>query len=131
MDLSVTVRADTTMCRVSGDVDISCSSELRERLLAALEAPRARLILDLSEVTFMDASGLGALMAARRRSMLLGGGVRLVGASPPVRRVLEASGLRSRFPVVVDAFPIGVNTATARPCGEPAKLPSTLKGVRR
>ncbi|MEV7969088.1 STAS domain-containing protein [Sphaerisporangium sp. NPDC088356] len=101
MDLSVSVRADTAVCRVSGDVDISCSLVLRERLLAALQPPRARLVLDLSEVTFMDASGLGALMAARRRSLLLGGGVRLVAPSSPVRRVLEASGLRSRFPVEV------------------------------
>ncbi|WP_405139762.1 STAS domain-containing protein [Sphaerisporangium sp. NBC_01403] len=104
MDLSITVRADTAVCRVSGDVDISCSPVLRERLLAALQPPRARLVLDLSEVTFMDASGLGALMAARRRSLLLGGGVRLVAPSSPVRRVLEASGLRSRFPVEVGTF---------------------------
>ncbi|MEU9891220.1 STAS domain-containing protein [Sphaerisporangium sp. NPDC051017] len=105
MDLHLIVQADSTVLRVRGDVDISCSPELRERLLAALEPPRPRLDVDLSEVTFMDASGVAALMAARRRSLRLGGGVRLVSPSSSVRRVLEASGLSSRFPVRLVAGP--------------------------
>ncbi|MFC4584860.1 STAS domain-containing protein [Sphaerisporangium corydalis] len=113
MDLSVIVRDDTAVCRVTGDVDISCSPMLRERLLAALGPQRTRLVLDLSGVTFMDASGLGALMAARRRSLLLGGGMRIVAPSSPVRRVLEASGLRSRFPVEVGARLTGPNPEIA------------------
>jgi anti-sigma B factor antagonist len=121
MDLSVTVDADSILCRVSGDVDISCSPALREQLLAALEPPRPRLVLDLSEVTFMDASGLGALMAARRRSLLLGGGLRLVAPSSSVRRVLEASGLRSRFPVTVDTSPA---------CPDTMELAPALRSVR-
>jgi anti-anti-sigma factor len=102
MDLSMTVHGDSTICRVSGDVDISCALALRERLVAAIDPSHARLVLDLSEVTFMDASGLGALMAARRRSLRLGGNVRLVAPSSSVRRALDASGLRTRFPIEAD-----------------------------
>ncbi|WP_214415956.1 STAS domain-containing protein [Sphaerisporangium fuscum] len=101
MDLSVTVRADATICRVSGDVDISNSPLLRQHLLAAIDRSHATIVLDLSEVTFMDASGVSALLAARRRSVRLGGGVRLVAPSSSVCRVLEAAGLHSRFPIVV------------------------------
>ncbi|WP_248964072.1 STAS domain-containing protein [Sphaerisporangium perillae] len=115
MDLSIKVRADSTLCRVSGDIDISCSPQLRERLIALLQLPQARLLLDLSGVTFMDASGLGALMAARRRSVLLGGDLRIVAASSSVHRVLEASGLRRLFPVVPDT------TAPAATCASAAK----------
>ncbi|GII60210.1 anti-sigma factor antagonist [Sphaerisporangium krabiense] len=99
MDLHLLIQADSTLCRVTGDVDISCSPELRERLLAALQPPRPRLEVDLSGVTFMDASGVAALMAARRRSLRLGGGVCLISPSSSVLRVLEASGLSARFPV--------------------------------
>lgn len=114
MDLTTTVRAGTVICRVRGDVDISCSPVLRERLLSALAPQRARLVLDLSQVTFMDASGLGALIAARRRSMLFGGGVRLVAPSSSVRRVLEASGLLSRFPVEANAPAAEADSGGAR-----------------
>ncbi|MGW4638496.1 STAS domain-containing protein [Sphaerisporangium sp. NPDC004334] len=97
MDLSVNVLADAVVCRVSGDIDIACSPELKERLIGLLQLPHPRLIVDLSKVTFMDASGLGALLAARRRSVVLGGELRLAEPSSPVRRVLEASGLTARF----------------------------------
>ncbi|MFC4529251.1 STAS domain-containing protein [Sphaerisporangium dianthi] len=97
MDLSVTVSADAIVCRVSGDVDIASSSALRERLVGLLRLPNPRLVVELSQVSFMDASGVAALLAARRRSLLLGGELRLAEPSSPVRRVLEASGLGSRF----------------------------------
>ncbi|MDH2424946.1 STAS domain-containing protein [Sphaerisporangium sp. TRM90804] len=99
MDLIVIAQSKSTLCRVSGDVDISTSGLLRERLLAVLQHPRVHLVVDLSGVTFMDASGLGALMAARRRSTVLGGAVRLLAPSSPVKRVLQASGLAMRFSV--------------------------------
>ncbi|GII75799.1 anti-sigma factor antagonist [Sphaerisporangium rufum] len=102
MDLILTDRADSVWGRISGDLDISTSPCLRRRLVAALEPPRVGLVLDLSEVTFMDASALGALMAARQRSLTIGGdGIRLSAPSRPVLRLLNAAGLQDRFPPII------------------------------
>lgn len=56
--------------------------------------------VDCSAVTFMDSSGLRALLAAHNRLAGSGGSVRVVDASPFVRRLLDVAGLA---PVLLDA----------------------------
>ncbi|MFB9248366.1 STAS domain-containing protein [Sphaerisporangium melleum] len=115
MDLRTNVRADAIVCHVGGDVDISSSPELRRRLLDVLRLPHPRLVIDLSRVTFMDASGVAALLAARRRALLLGGRLALAAPSSPVRRVIWASGLTSCF--TIEPGPRAVPRAVDRPGG--------------
>ena len=53
--------------RVTGELDLATATELRHRLDAVIAAGTGDLDLDLSEVTFLDSSGLVALLEARRR----------------------------------------------------------------
>ena len=48
-------------------LDASTASELREALIARINQGEQKIILDLSEVSFMDSSALGALIAAAKR----------------------------------------------------------------
>ena len=52
----------------------------------------ARLLLDVSGVSFMDCAGLRALLATRRRAELRGGFMRLIATSAAVRRIMELTG---------------------------------------
>jgi hypothetical protein len=54
----------------------------------------AYLDLDLTAVTFIDCSGINALLASCRHAQRLGGWMRVAGASPCVRRLIEITGLR-------------------------------------
>lgn len=80
----------THVVRVAGEVDMSNAHTLDESL-AALDP--TSVTVDLTHVSYMDSSGLNALVRARRR--MDGGGVsfRVCGAQPVVRRVLSISGL--------------------------------------
>ena len=49
----------------------------------------ARVVLDLHEVTFMDAQGLGSIVDTHRRLLAAGGCVRLVAPSSSVRKILR------------------------------------------
>jgi anti-sigma B factor antagonist len=53
----------------------------------------ARLALDLAGVTFIDCAGINALLAARRRAQLEGGSLRVLRASPRVRRLIALTRL--------------------------------------
>ena len=55
------------------------------------------MVIDLSGVTFCDASGLAMLVGASRRADLLGGVLRLAAPTPLVATVLRLTGLDSRF----------------------------------
>lgn len=78
---------------ISGELDISNSAELRRRVEAAFEGGRKCLVLDLGGLTYMDSSGLAALIYAHQLAAARGGGMAVVVASPSVRRTLEVRGL--------------------------------------
>ncbi|MEU9079558.1 STAS domain-containing protein [Kitasatospora sp. NPDC004745] len=84
--------------RAGGEIDLDTAPSLRRALAAALESHR-EVVLDLSEVTFMDCAGLGALVRARNQADRCGGRLSLRGARHRVARLLELTGLHRRLAV--------------------------------
>ncbi|MBE3582974.1 MAG: anti-sigma factor antagonist [Limnochordaceae bacterium] len=80
---------------ISGELDLQTAPLLRTQIEGAWsQHPEARqLILDLSGVTFVDSSGLGAVLGRYRQCVLRGGRMALVGLQPNVRRLFELSGV--------------------------------------
>jgi anti-sigma B factor antagonist len=87
-----------TVVKLCGELDIASAPDLREQLLVILDrrAPRC-LILDLSELEFMDSSGIAVLVNTNRRAGLIGCVFALVAPQAPVSRVLRVSGLDQYF----------------------------------
>jgi anti-anti-sigma factor len=77
---------------VHGELDIATAPELR-RLLEGLRLRHHAVVLDLAEVTFIDSTGLSALMDAWSESARNGWAFSIRRASPAVRRVVELTGL--------------------------------------
>jgi anti-anti-sigma factor len=86
-----------TIVTISGEIDIASAPVLREQLLGLLRPGASLLVVDLSGVTFCDASGLAVLVGAARRAGLLGGVLRLAAPTPLLSTVLRLTGLDSRF----------------------------------
>lgn len=77
---------------------MSNAADIREAGVVAVSALDVRTLrVDLSGVTFMDSSGLGALVAIRGAASDLARTVTIVAASERVRQVLEVCGLGSEF----------------------------------
>jgi anti-sigma B factor antagonist len=87
-----------TVVVVGGEIDTATSSELERRLMGALDGADGDLALDLSEVGFLDSSGLRTLLVAQQAVAATGHRVVLVGSTPMVDRLLEVTGLRDLFP---------------------------------
>lgn len=69
----------------AGEVDASTQDILRGQLLEAIDKGATDLVLDLSEVTFLDSSGLRGLVEAVQR----GASVRLTHLRPAVQQVFD------------------------------------------
>ncbi len=84
---------------LSGEIDIASTDELRAAGARAIESlgPGARLGIDMSEVTFIDSSGLGALVSIRNAAEAAGRTVWLRINSPAIVRLFELTGLRDSF----------------------------------
>jgi anti-anti-sigma factor len=79
----------STTVRVAGEVDLACAHRLR----AALRGLTGDAVLDCSELSFIDSTGLSVLLGAHRRFEAEGRRLRLVGVSPAVHRTLHVAGL--------------------------------------
>ena len=105
--LSVRGQDGYTIVAISGEIDIASAPVLRVQLVGLLRPDASRIVIDLSGVTFCDASGLAVLVAASRRAGLLGGVLRLAAPAPLTATVLRLTGLESRFemfPTVPEAL---------------------------
>ncbi len=105
--VSVEKHPGATVVTVVGEVDVSSAPELRARLLELDE--RQRIVVDLSEVTFLDSTGLGVLVGALKRTEATRGEgeLRLVVNRPQLTKVLEVTGLAPLFaiyPVLSEAL---------------------------
>ena len=96
---------------ISGEIDIARAPALREQLIGLLRPGASRLVVDLSGVTFCDASGLAVLVGVARRIGLLGGVLRLAAPTPLVSTVLRLTGLDSRFEIFA-AVPEAIGAPT-------------------
>ena len=80
--------------RPQGDIDVATVEAQRGDWLAAVDERRPRrLVIDMSDVTFLDSTGLGAIVALQRRQRAHGGMVAITNAAPPVARVLQLTGM--------------------------------------
>jgi anti-anti-sigma factor len=66
-----------------GELDIAAAPALREQLLSLLRPGTSQLVVDLSAVSYADASGLAVLVGTRRRAWLLGGFLHLARPRQP------------------------------------------------
>jgi anti-anti-sigma factor len=82
-----------------GEIDMATAPELDRRLQAAISTRPARIVVDLSAVTFLDSSGINALV--RAKNVGDGFGVDLVLESPneACQRVLKVTGLDVVFDI--------------------------------
>ncbi len=78
---------------VTGDLDFAATAQLEERLVALRGAGATDLIVDATDITFLDSSGLRALVRARNEYEESGGTFLIDGMSPAVERVLELCGM--------------------------------------
>jgi len=84
---------------ITGEVDLACADELRDHLHAITASSATTGIVDLSGVAFLDSSGLGVLIAAKKRAVAAESDLALTAPSPACRSVLEISGADRFFEV--------------------------------
>jgi anti-sigma B factor antagonist len=93
----------TTIFDVSGDIDMSNSLEVRKALLGEIrEAKKTRVVLNLTDVRYIDSSGVASLVEGLKASRELGSRFVLFGLSASAREVLKISRLLKLFEIYDD-----------------------------
>ena len=83
--------------RVAGEVDIVTSADLKHSLNKALDSGSKHLLIDLSNVTYMDSSGFGVLLSIMKRLRPIGGSISLAGCCEMTERMIRLTRLDTIF----------------------------------
>jgi anti-sigma B factor antagonist len=86
--------ADTVTVAVGGVVDLSTADLLEREIVAAVSSDDdTAIVVDLTDVTFMDSAGISVLLKGRRLADDRAKSYRVVGAAGIVRQVLDLTGV--------------------------------------
>ncbi|MDA3646776.1 STAS domain-containing protein [Saccharopolyspora indica] len=105
MDFGVTstrLPDDVALITVSGEIDVSTAPTLRDRLTDAVNDGAHRLVVDLTQVEFLDSTALGVLVGALKRIRAVDGDVVLVCTADRLLKIFRITRLTEVFPIVPD-----------------------------
>src|SRR3954447_10301506 len=91
--------ASTHVVEAAGQVDLFSAPSLKERIWQLIDDEKTRLVVDLTDVTFMDSTGLGVLIGARKRLLPKRGELALVVTREAIDNLFELTGLDGTFTI--------------------------------
>jgi stage II sporulation protein AA (anti-sigma F factor antagonist) len=100
MYIKFTNTKNALVAYLSGELDHHSANEVRSRLDDMIERTNTlNLIMDFSEVSFMDSSGIGVVIGRYKKLLAKKGKVSIANVNGSVRRVFELSGMFKIIPV--------------------------------
>lgn len=101
MDVSVASRTvdGRTVVDVAGEIDVYTAPALREKLTSLVDEGRIDLVVNLTDVRFMDSTGLGLLVGVLKRVRGLDGRLQLVIDSERLLKVFRITALTQVFTI--------------------------------
>jgi anti-sigma B factor antagonist len=102
MELRITIDSEggQRTVRLEGECDLASAPVLREALRPMVPPEVYEVVIDASELEFIDSTGLGVILGAHRRLKESGGVLKIAGAKGGVQRVLRVTGLDRAIPIV-------------------------------
>ena len=84
---------------VRGEIDLFTAPELKKTLQEAIEGGATRVVVDLSETTFLDSTALGVLIGAIKRLRSRDGALTIVNTESTIAKTFEITGLDQIFTI--------------------------------
>ncbi|MDZ5474090.1 STAS domain-containing protein [Bacillus sp. 31A1R] len=85
--------------RLVGDLYVEEATEIRERLLKQIDQGVQSMTVDVSELNYIDSSGLGVLIAIHKRCTSKGGFVKIKGIKGNIKELFELTRLDRVFEI--------------------------------
>ena len=99
MDIKVKELGEHTVVSVSGEVDLYNVSKLKKTLFDIISKNVKSLVIDMKEVSYMDSSGIGALVASQKKIKINNGKFALLNLNEDVLNVLRLATLDKFFKI--------------------------------
>ena len=84
---------------VRGEIDLFTAPDLKATLVAAIDGGKTRVVVDLSDTTFLDSTALGVLIGAIKRLRARDGALTIVNVDQNIAKTFEITGLDQIFTI--------------------------------
>jgi anti-sigma B factor antagonist len=85
---------------VRGEIDLFTAPELKQKLTDAIEGGKTRIVVDLTQTTFLDSTALGVLIGAVKRLRTRDGALVIINVDQNIAKTFEITGLDQIFTIV-------------------------------
>ena len=111
MDLTADLRGNTLVIHANEDrVDAASAIQFKDRMRELTQTPSVSVVLDLSQVAFVDSSGLGAIVAVLK-ALAPDRKLELAGLTPTVKKVFRLTRMEQVF-TIHDELPLNLHHAS-------------------
>jgi anti-sigma B factor antagonist len=93
LETEVRRTGDCPVLAIKGEIDVYSAPDFKQAVVGLIDDGTRHVILDMSDVTYMDSSGFSTLLSATKRLRPEGGALHLVGTRPTVQRILHLTRL--------------------------------------
>ena len=94
------VDAERHVVAVRGEIDLFTAPELRQALTECIEQGKRRVVVDLTDTTFLDSTALGVLIGAVKRLRSRDGSLVIVNTDANIAKTFEITGLDQIFTIL-------------------------------
>jgi len=99
MDISSRVRGDVVILDISGEIDLYNAPEIKDAINKLIEQKKYNVIINLKGVSYIDSSGIGALISSLSNLKKYQGGLKIINVFASVKKVFELTKLTSFFEI--------------------------------
>lgn len=99
MDISSRVKGEVVILDISGEIDLYNAPEIKEIINKMIEQKKYNVVINLKNVTYIDSSGIGALISSLSNLKKYQGGLKIINVFASVRKVFELTKLTSFFDI--------------------------------
>jgi anti-sigma B factor antagonist len=94
------IDAERHVVAVRGEIDLFTAPELKQKLTDAIEGGKTRIVVDLTQTTFLDSTALGVLIGAVKRLRTRDGALVIINVDQNIAKTFEITGLDQIFTIV-------------------------------
>lgn len=105
INVEIKFENSTMLALLAGEIDHHTASKIRSLLDVEIQNNNPKfLVLDFTNITFMDSSGIGLIMGRYKLMQYINGNLKIVNPSPQIRKVMSLAGL-NRLAVIERVTP--------------------------
>jgi anti-sigma B factor antagonist len=93
MEIDVVEMKHVTVVTPHADIDMAAATTVKRRLTELIDQGRARLVIDMGRVGYIDSSGLGAIVAVMKHARAASGDIKICALQKDVSSVFEMTRL--------------------------------------